>query len=667
MAVIYSYPRKNDPVGTDTLVISDSEDNNKTKQVTIADIRGATTAGVSSIIAGDNISISPGAGTGDVTITTTEIITADLNGAVLQKVFNNTAGTLSKGQVVYLPGGNNGDIPYADLALANGSATMPALGIVREDIPVSTEGEVVVSGELTGLNLTGFTTGEDLFVSNTVAGALINSSPSGEANLIQKIGKVIKGGNGGALTVLGAFRTNATPNLDEGSIFIGDSSNESSILAIGNSGYVLTSNGSTASWQATASGNGWTTITGTTSNIVASAPSSTAVFAVNADSNFTITGNGTDTLTFQLGTPSQTIKGAVTAIPGPSAVPSRSLTGVWYPVDLVEADPSRLAVYIPQGGTMSSFEIAADSGLAQDVSDGNTLTIAGGTDLNTSVGGTDTVTVNHDTISRSNTSSGSTLNFGQTFDVIDDVSSSAQGHVTGTRSATLTLRDNPVEDVVDWSNKLWLTDFPSSFAIRYQDGGGTAPASVNYARYIVMKTDQIIPDETPYNAKLIYLEFYMATNFGSGNWAAEPPAPENAAFTAAQASAGDLLLAGLPFAPLPDPVPTTLLSPLGTTPTGSCLMNRNDGWINLSYLAPTIGKVYGRGNTVTGAFTGWPSQVIQNYVSLKTISTQNSIVVAQPRAIEARTNILSGHIIYLAGEIPDNTSYTPTGSSGLTG
>lgn len=71
MAVIYSYPKKNDPVGTDTLVISDSEDNNKTKQVTIADIRGATTAGVSSIIAGDNISISPGAGTGDVTITTT--------------------------------------------------------------------------------------------------------------------------------------------------------------------------------------------------------------------------------------------------------------------------------------------------------------------------------------------------------------------------------------------------------------------------------------------------------------------------------------------------------------------------------------------------------------------------------------------------------------------
>ena len=317
---------------------------------------------------------------------------------------------------------------------------------------------------------------------------------------------------------------------------------------------------------------------------------------------------------------------------------------------------------------MSSFEIAADSGLAQDVSDGNTLTIAGGTDLNTSVGGTDTVTVNHDTISRSNTSSGATLNFGQTFDVIDDVSSSAQGHVTGTRSATLTLRDNPVEDVVDWSNKLWLTDFPSTFAIRYQDGGSTLPASVNYARYIVMKTDQVIPDETlPYNAKLVYLEFYMATDFGSGNWADVEPEPsiENTAFTAAQASAGDLLLAGLPFVPLPDPVPATLLSPLGITPTGSCLMTRNDGWINSTYLAPTIGKVFGRGNTVTGSFTGWPSQQIQNYVSLKTTSTQNAIVVAQPRAIEDRVNILSGHIIYLAGETPE--AFTPTGSSGLIG
>jgi hypothetical protein len=68
MAIIYTYPQKSQPVGADTLLIIDSEDNNATKTVTITDIRGATVSGVESIIAGSNITISPAGGTGDVTI-----------------------------------------------------------------------------------------------------------------------------------------------------------------------------------------------------------------------------------------------------------------------------------------------------------------------------------------------------------------------------------------------------------------------------------------------------------------------------------------------------------------------------------------------------------------------------------------------------------------------
>ena len=68
MAIIYTYPVKSDPVSADKLLISDSEDSNKTKQVSIEDIRGATTAGVSSISAGTNITLDPPAGTGDVEI-----------------------------------------------------------------------------------------------------------------------------------------------------------------------------------------------------------------------------------------------------------------------------------------------------------------------------------------------------------------------------------------------------------------------------------------------------------------------------------------------------------------------------------------------------------------------------------------------------------------------
>ena len=175
-------------------------------------------------------------------LTIAQHIEGDLNGAVLQKVYNNTGSTLPKGAVVYLPGGNSGDNPYAALAQANSTSTMPALGIVKEDITATAVGEVVVSGELTGLGslLTSFTTGDDLYVSTSVAGQVQNTKPTGEANLLQKIGKVIKGGTGGALTVLGAFRANATPNLDSAKMFLGNASNEAASVAM--SGDVTISN-----------------------------------------------------------------------------------------------------------------------------------------------------------------------------------------------------------------------------------------------------------------------------------------------------------------------------------------------------------------------------------------------------------------------------------------
>ena len=48
-------------------------------------------------------------------------------------------------------------------------------------------------------------------------------------------------------------------------------------------------------------------------------------------------------------------------------------------------------------GTMSDFTVAGDSGSSQTIADGNTLTIAGGTNLSSVASGTDTVTINLDT------------------------------------------------------------------------------------------------------------------------------------------------------------------------------------------------------------------------------------------------------------------------------
>ena len=287
MAIIYTYPVKSIPVNADKILISDSADNNKTKQITVESIRGLT-AGVTQIVAGTNVTIDPVDGTGNVTINasgggggtpggsdtqmqynnagafggatgltwddSTNILSiatryeGDIDGAVIQQVLVKEPGGVSKGDVVYISGGT-GDNPHVRKAQANSVSTMSALGIMKDSSAEDTIGECVTTGEITGLSLTGFATGDELFVSNITAGGVLASAPTGEANLVQKIGKVIKGGSGGALTVLGAFRTNATPNLNQGSLFIGNGSNQASTLAIGANNTVLTSNGATASWQ----------------------------------------------------------------------------------------------------------------------------------------------------------------------------------------------------------------------------------------------------------------------------------------------------------------------------------------------------------------------------------------------------------------------------------
>ena len=200
--------------------------------------------------------------TTDLEITTTAQFNGDINGALLQKVI--AAEALSKGDVVYISGGTGAN-PEVSKANASDSTKMPALGIMKENLNnINDEGECITSGELTGVDLTGIATGAELFVSSATAGELVTTAPTGEANLIQKIGKVIKGdSSGGALTVLGAFRTNAVPNLNSAKIFLGNASNQAVSTAI--SGDATISNTGVialATVPVTKGGTGATTLTG---------------------------------------------------------------------------------------------------------------------------------------------------------------------------------------------------------------------------------------------------------------------------------------------------------------------------------------------------------------------------------------------------------------------
>ena len=255
MAIIYTYPVKTNPVSADKVLISDSEDDNKTKSVTIDDIRSATASGVSSIIAGtSNVTLDPAAGVGDVTVSVSG--SAD---AVVETVRNDSGVTIEKGQPLHITG-VNGTTPTVEVADASDPNKMPVSGLANEQILNNADGEMIISGILEGIdtsNIDGSPTEAAVVYVNTTTGGSIDflstNAPATEANLIQNIGIIIKNspGTSGSIQVTAIGRTNATPNLNEGSLFIGNSSSQSTTLPIGANTYVLGSNGTTASWGTT--------------------------------------------------------------------------------------------------------------------------------------------------------------------------------------------------------------------------------------------------------------------------------------------------------------------------------------------------------------------------------------------------------------------------------
>ena len=132
---------------------------------------------------------------------------------------NSTGSTITKGSAVYVSGHTTEtQVAPADNTSAS---TMPAFGIVSDDILNGDTGTVIISGEVSGINTSAFSDGDELYVGT--AGALTDTKPTGTA-LIQKIAKVSKAAASGELLVMGAGRTNDLPNLPDGNIWIGDSS-----------------------------------------------------------------------------------------------------------------------------------------------------------------------------------------------------------------------------------------------------------------------------------------------------------------------------------------------------------------------------------------------------------------------------------------------------------
>lgn len=88
-------------------------------------------------------------------------------------------------------------------------------------------------------------------------------------------------------------------------------------------------------------------------------------------------------------------------------------------------------------GSMSSWTIQGDTGNST-VSDGETVDIAGGTYI-TSAESSRTVTLNHDSTTRNDTTSADTVGSGGTFTKVDSITTNATGHLTAINVETITM------------------------------------------------------------------------------------------------------------------------------------------------------------------------------------------------------------------------------------
>jgi hypothetical protein len=153
----------------------------------------------------------------------------DLRGPVTFKA--QASENLTLGDVVYISG-VSGQTPTVGKADADDATKMPAFGLVSATTTSGNPCTVVTFGTFIGYdtvntpNSPTWALGDTLYVSTT-AGGLTNVAPTGESSLIQNIGKVQRiDATDGRIKVGGAGRTNATPNLNEGRLFVGNASNQ---------------------------------------------------------------------------------------------------------------------------------------------------------------------------------------------------------------------------------------------------------------------------------------------------------------------------------------------------------------------------------------------------------------------------------------------------------
>ena len=143
---------------------------------------------------------------------------------VSSTVKNTSGGTLAKGTPVYVTG-VSGSTPTVSRAVHTSASTMPAIGLLAQDLNDNASGEVIVVGELNDVATSLYTVGDTLYVGGSLS-ALQNTRSNGEANLVQNVGIVVRShATAGVIKVSCLGRSNDLPNLNQDKMFLGSSGN----------------------------------------------------------------------------------------------------------------------------------------------------------------------------------------------------------------------------------------------------------------------------------------------------------------------------------------------------------------------------------------------------------------------------------------------------------
>src|SRR5210317_2080307 len=132
------------------------------------------------------------------------------------KIKNETGDILYRGNTVYIVDGHNSNVANVALAKSDSPNTMPCIGVIHDDVANQGEGVAVAYGKVQNVNTSGFTEGQTVYVSNTVAGSVMSSKPFGPTDLIQNVGVCVKSDpSHGVIFVTGVGRSNDIPNAEE--------------------------------------------------------------------------------------------------------------------------------------------------------------------------------------------------------------------------------------------------------------------------------------------------------------------------------------------------------------------------------------------------------------------------------------------------------------------